>query len=72
MDQAVDMEVVEEPLNVKEKEACHMPRLDTCLDRVHHAQDRVGSSMVIPRPELPWGKELEVLQLFRFIKHLRS
>jgi len=59
MNKAVDVEVVEESLDVKEEEACNLPTLDAHLDRMGHAQDSIGGSMVVAGPKLVRGEEVE-------------
>ena len=59
MDQAVDMEVVEKPLDVEEQEACDVAGLETCLYRMDHTQDGVRGGVVVSGSKLPCGEEVE-------------
>ena len=53
------MEVVKKPLNIKEEEARDVTSFDASLYRVDHTQDGVRSCMVVPRPKLSGGEEVE-------------
>ena len=41
VNQAVDMEVVKESLDVEKEEACNPATFNACLDHVSHAEDSV-------------------------------
>jgi len=47
MDDATDVEIVEEALDVKEEKAGNPSALDAHLDCVHHAKDRVNCCVVV-------------------------
>lgn len=59
MHQAIDVEVVKEPLDVEQEESCNMTRLYAGLDSVHHAQNGVRGSVVVVGPKLARGEEVE-------------
>ena len=59
VNQAIDMEVVKEALNVEEEEPRNMSRLNARLDSVCHAQDCVGGRVIVPRPKLPGGEKVK-------------
>ena len=59
MYQAVDVEVVEKSLDVKEEKGRNVTALDTCLDRMDHAQYCVRRSVVVAGSKLTGGKKLE-------------
>ena len=48
MNQAIDMEVVEETLYVEEKEGSDVSCLDAGLCRVRHGQDGVDGGVAVP------------------------
>ena len=63
MDQAADVEVVEEPLDVKKEESSNVTAFDTSLDCVDHAQDHVTCCMIIAGPKLSEGEQLEACSI---------
>ena len=59
VDQAADMQVIEETLDVKEEEGSDSATFNAGLDCMDHAQDSVRCHMVVAGPKLAGGKELE-------------
>jgi len=59
MDQAVDVEVVKEPLDVKQEEGSDSSAFDAGLDSVGHAKDGVRRRVIVPGSELTRGEKVE-------------
>jgi len=60
VDQAADMEVVEETLDVKKEEGGNSSAFDTRLDRMDHAKDGVRCHVVVTGSKLAGGEEMEM------------
>ena len=56
------MEVVKESLDVK-KEGRDVATLDTCLDRMDHAQHGVRRCVIVAGPKLAGGKEVKMCSI---------
>jgi len=63
MDNAADMEIVKEALNVEEEETSHPSAFDASLDCVCHAEDCVSRCMIIPQAELASRKEVKMCSI---------
>jgi len=59
VDQAADMQVIEEALDVKKEEGSDASTFNAGLDCVDHAQDSIRCRVVVTGSKLAGGKELE-------------